>query len=416
MSHLSLFLPPFASDYSGVCSTLFECNCLVVLLDAGCCTRNYVEYDEPRWKSTRRSTFSAQIRTLETTLGDENSIIHQVTQAAASLSPACIALVATPVPAIIGMDIDGLASEIEYECGITTIGLPTNGFDTYENGVSLALEKLVSRFASDFATNIHEASNAAAPATDTEDENSRFRVNLLGETPIDFCLQQNEYFIRYLREHGIAVAFSTMKPFTPRAVARLPEADANIVVSYSGLSAALMLERQFGMPYLPLCPFNSDMAGSIKHWLQGIEQGNVSEAAVIEDHLNMVNTRTNLSPDSCLLLIGDQVAMITVRSMLRRQPETRRIHRPIVVASFFAMDPTLLEQGDFQIADESVLLSFLAQNPRTRVFGDPLLKEIPGIESNRFIERVHQAISSTLFTHDATPLSNEQWEQILQSL
>lgn len=48
MARLSLFLPPPAGDYSGAAGVLFGLDCLVVLVDAGCCTRNYTEYDEPR--------------------------------------------------------------------------------------------------------------------------------------------------------------------------------------------------------------------------------------------------------------------------------------------------------------------------------------------------------------------------------
>ena len=47
MARLSLFLPSFAADYSGVCSCLFDLDALVVVADAACCTRNYIDYDEP---------------------------------------------------------------------------------------------------------------------------------------------------------------------------------------------------------------------------------------------------------------------------------------------------------------------------------------------------------------------------------
>ena len=71
MARLSLFLPPPAGDYSGAAGVLFGLDCLVVLVDAGCCTRNYTEYDEPRWARRRKTAFSAQLRTLEAVLGDE---------------------------------------------------------------------------------------------------------------------------------------------------------------------------------------------------------------------------------------------------------------------------------------------------------------------------------------------------------
>ena len=42
MGKLSIYLPPFAGDYSGVCSALYDFNCLIVLCDASCC-RSLIE-------------------------------------------------------------------------------------------------------------------------------------------------------------------------------------------------------------------------------------------------------------------------------------------------------------------------------------------------------------------------------------
>jgi hypothetical protein len=58
MEQLSIYLPPFAGDYSGVCSALYDLNCVIIIDDASCCTRNYVSYDEPRW-TLRRNLPSA---------------------------------------------------------------------------------------------------------------------------------------------------------------------------------------------------------------------------------------------------------------------------------------------------------------------------------------------------------------------
>ena len=48
MARLSVYLPPFAGDYAGTSSVLFGLDCLVVVIDAGCCTRNYTEYSPHR--------------------------------------------------------------------------------------------------------------------------------------------------------------------------------------------------------------------------------------------------------------------------------------------------------------------------------------------------------------------------------
>lgn len=147
MARLSLFLPPFAGDYSGACSVLFGMDCLAVIVDAGCCTRNYVEYDETRWLGSGKSAFSAQLRTLDALLGDDARIVEDAACLARESGAACVALVGTPVPALVGMDLQGVAAEVEAACGVPAVGVSTTGFETYESGVAKALEALLRRFA-----------------------------------------------------------------------------------------------------------------------------------------------------------------------------------------------------------------------------------------------------------------------------
>ena len=82
MGRLSVYLSPFAGDYSGACAALFDFNCLIILCDAACCTKNYVDYDEPRWSRRKTTTLCAQLRTLEVTLGDDERLLRQAAEAA----------------------------------------------------------------------------------------------------------------------------------------------------------------------------------------------------------------------------------------------------------------------------------------------------------------------------------------------
>ena len=92
MARLSLFLPSFAADYSGVCSCLFDLDALVVVADAACCTRNYIDYDEPRWSRGKTTTLCAQLRTLDVVMGDEAKTVAKVAAAARELEPRMVAL------------------------------------------------------------------------------------------------------------------------------------------------------------------------------------------------------------------------------------------------------------------------------------------------------------------------------------
>ena len=171
MSMLSLYLPPFASDYSGAASALFDLDCLIAINDGSCCTLHYVKYDEPRWNSGRKQTLCTNLRMKDTVFGIDERVVAQLGEAAVDLKAKRIVALGTPVPSVIGTDMEGLASELEYSTRIPSFGIDTTGFSTYVSGICKAFE-LVMRFAEkDFA------SGAKGPF-----------VNILGLTPLDFSV------------------------------------------------------------------------------------------------------------------------------------------------------------------------------------------------------------------------------------
>lgn len=359
MARLSVYLPPFAGDYSGACAALFGLDCLAVIVDASCCTRNYTEYDEPQWRGRRKSTFSAQLRTIDAVLGDDAQMVAQVERAVRELRPACVALVGTPVPAIVGMDLAGMARTVERACGVSAFGLATTGFETYERGAALAFETLAARFVRGTEAGAQPA--AAAPG--------RRRANILGALPQDFADAQNLAAIEeWVRGQGFDLAWSTAGDYTLADVAAAGAADASLVVSTSGLGAARMLEQRFGVPYQVGCPACA---------LEALAAGGALAA-----------------PDGDrVLIVHDQVIGNAMRAWLRGQGDGRQVH----VASFFSMDPALQQPGDFALGCEADLVRYAEEHPALGVVGDPLLQRVPGIAPDRFAPLVHEAVSSNLF-------------------
>ena len=255
MARLSLFLPPPAGDYSGAAGVLFGLDCLVVLVDAGCCTRNYTEYDEPRWARRRKTAFSAQLRTLEAVLGDEERIVEQTADGVHELGVSCAALLGTPVPAVTGMNLPGIACDVEARAGVPALGIETCGFETYERGASRAFKALVSRFA--------HASEASA----TRDEAAPLRVNVLGLTAQDFMGETDmQACLGWLQEAGLEIAFSTAGSYTLDDMAAAGQVDASVVVAWSGLAAARELQQRCGVPYVvgkPWCAEDARMLAEL---------------------------------------------------------------------------------------------------------------------------------------------------------
>ena len=447
MARLSLFLPPPAGDYSGAAGVLFGLDCLVVLVDAGCCTRNYTEYDEPRWARRRKTAFSAQLHTLEAVLGDEERIVEQTADDVHELGVSCAALLGTPVPAVTGMNLPGIACDVEARAGVPALGIETCGFETYERGASRAFKALVSRFA--------HASEASA----TRDEAAPLRVNVLGLTAQDFMGEADmQACLGWLQEAGLEIAFSTAGSYTLDDMAAAGQVDASVVVAWSGLAAARELQQRCGVPYVvgkPWCAEDARMlAELVRKAASGEAQGNplclwneawevttdVGETAAgsskttrdgTTDAREAVGgTTTSTSKPACtasaneairkavdptlagaalspILLIGEQVAMCSLRMHVRAALAQAGLTVPVVVATQFSADPTLAEPGDLSEIGERELIAWAHKSPGFTWVGDPLFERIPAFAGRSAAMLPHEATSSTLHADLACRLTGD---------
>lgn len=459
MARLSLFLPPPAGDYSGAAGVLFGLDCLVVLVDAGCCTRNYTEYDEPRWARRRKTAFSAQLRTLEAVLGDEERIVEQTADGVHELGVSCAALLGTPVPAVTGMNLPGIACDVEARAGVPALGIETCGFETYERGASRAFKALVSRFA--------HASEASA----TRDEAAPLRVNVLGLTAQDFMGETDmQACLGWLQEAGLEIAFSTAGSYTLDDMAAAGQVDASVVVAWSGLAAARELQQRCGVPYVvgkpwcaedarvlaelvrkaasgetqsdPLCLWNEEREAtiSVAELADSLETAVIGEAPTgtpkttrdgTTDALEAVNipatsmskpaytasanetirkavdpTLAGTAP-SPILLLGEQMAMCSLRMHVRAALAQAGLTVPVVVATRFSADPTLAEPGDLSEIGESELIAWAHKNPGFTWVGDPLFERIPAFAGRSAAMLPHEATSSTLYADLACRLTGD---------
>lgn len=146
MHKLSIQLPPFAPDYSGVCSALFALGGLLVIHDASGCTGNYTGYDEPRWYDSRSLLYCSGLREMDAILGNDEKFIQKIENAANNLKPNFLCFLGSPVPMVIGTDLEGIAAELEERTGIPSIGLATTGLHYYDKGISDAYIAFAKKF------------------------------------------------------------------------------------------------------------------------------------------------------------------------------------------------------------------------------------------------------------------------------
>ncbi len=433
MARLSLYLPPAAGDYSGAASVLFGLDCLAVLVDAGCCTRNYTEYDEPRWARRRKTTFSAQLRTLEATLGDESRLIEQTAEMARELDVSCVALLGTPVPAVTGMDLAGIACEVEAATGLPTLGVETSGFATYEQGASKALCALLGRFAQGGALGEAARTGATDPGNGGahgKAARNPLHVNILGLGPQDFqCEEDMAACIGWFEQAGAVVDFVTSSEYTLADVARAGGSDASVVVAWSGLEAARLLERRFGIPCVigrpwcaedahtlleqarralaTGCPSTPAAVGNTVPALDAPDHApGASEGAAPERMASPTPAASQAQPPlPCLLLIGEQIAMNSLRMHIRKTLARAGQEVPsITVATRFCAEPTLAEPGDLSRIGEAELVAWGHARPGFAWIGDPLFACLPGFSGNALATLPHEATSSTLHAAQARTL------------
>lgn len=251
MGQLCVKLPPFSPDYSGVCSALFDLNCIAVLHDASGCTGNYTGFDEPRWYGSRSATFCSGLREIDAVLGDDEKLIQKVLTAAESLKPDLIALVGSPVPMVIGTDMKGIAADLEVRTGIPCFGFDTTGTQYYSSGIAQACISLIKRF------------------TELPKMKKRNGVNLLGVTPLDYSKSSGDDLKKILASHDLDLVACFCEGLTLESVARAGEASLNLVVSKAGIEPARYMQKEFGIPFLAGVPMGTR---ALQEWLNAIER------------------------------------------------------------------------------------------------------------------------------------------------
>lgn len=379
MGKLCIYLPPFASDYSGVCSALFDFDCLIAINDASCCTSHYVYYDEPRWGEKSRPTFSTQLRSIDAILGNDDRVRDCVLQAAREVDTQMIALVGTPVPAITGMDMDGIACEIESRCGRVTLGFGTTGFAYYDHGVVLVGKALIDRFAVE-----------KLPV-------ERDCLNILGMTPLDFGAVGNDSDLcAALSGAGHAVNACLFTGSSPEEVSRLSRAGLNLAVSSAGVSLARRLLDTFGTPYVPAFPMG------LRHFraLSAFLAGEKDVFPPVEEEGGRI------------LIVSDQVMGNSLRSALR----LAGCRNPVSVASFFGWDPELAMPGDFHVSSERQLIERLRSGEFSYGICDPLVAAVPEVSGLVHFDLVHPAVSGRMYASEVSRYLDERFDHWLDEV
>ena len=374
MAKLSIWLPPFSPDYSGVSAVLFDLDTVTAMHDASGCTGNYTGYDDPRWYGSRSGIFCSGLRQMDAVLGDDEKLMEKMEAAAKDLKPDLLALVGSPVPMVIGADLKGIAYELEERTGIPGFGFDTTGTAYYDRGAFLAARELLDRF--------------AQPG-----EMQQGRVNILGALPMDFgdgenisclktCLKQNGY------ETGLCLAMD----YSLEDLKKAANAQVNLAVSRFGYLTALYMERRFHIPYL--CGFPVGEKGQ-EDWLSAVKRvAQTGRTEMLwEADTSVADAASATGSSARVLIIGEQVMSDSIRYALNRDFG----FTSVTVGCLYGMEQALASPGDMDLGDEGRIRAAVNSPDYEMIIADPFIQPLLEEGSDKqFLPIAQYALSSKL--------------------
>ena len=339
-------LTPFAPDQSGAVAVLYGMGGLIVVCDAGGCTGNICGFDEPRWivdadRDRRSAVFSAGLRDMDAIMGRDDKLVAEVADAVTKMDVSFVAIVGTPVPAVIGTDYRALRRMIERRCNIPAITVDASGTRLYDRGAEKAYRALFDRFATEKLP--------VVPG----------RVGVLGANPLDVDLTSAE---RIWAERGTQVVCYGLGS-TLDDVRQASSAEYNLVVAPSGLAAARLLRERFGTPYVIDGAYELDLPADLD--LRGAE----------------------------VLVVGQQVA---AQALSDRIEADRGAH--VTAASWFmcAEDPALAKRPCVALAEEADLARLVAEHDFDLIVADEAQRPIVAGYEGRWLDWPQFAVSGRL--------------------
>ena len=387
MARLSLWLPPFSPDYSGASAVLFDLKTVTAMHDASGCTGNYTGYDDPRWYGSHSGIFCSGLRQIDAVLGDDEKLIKKMEAAARDIQPDLMALVGSPVPMVIGGDLEGIAVELEERTGIPSFGFDMTGTAYYDRGAFRAAKALMDRY----------TANQAAKEAAIER-----RVNILGALPMDFGKgEEIRDFKRFLAENGYETGLCLAMDYSLSDLKEAASAQVNLAVSRFGFLMAQYMEQRFRIPYL--CGFPAGESGE-KAWLEALERVRETKHSEI---LNAVEQKDG-TEDMSILIVGEQVMSNSLRYALFRDMGITRV----TVGCLYGPEPALALPGDLDLSDEKKIRQAMNRPDYQMIIADPFLKVLlPENTEKKFLPFSQYAVSSKLGEADSARAAGVQFNE-----
>lgn len=238
--------PPVPSDYFGALWALAGIkNALILEHGAtGTAFYNAVSFGAMNKQSPKGILFTTGLDEDDVVMGREEKIVRALGEMDARYRPELIALAATAVTSVIGLDLEGLIREVQPRINARLLAFTGGGFTgDYTAGIKDVFRRLVSEVA------------AEAPR-------QPLTVNLIGPTIDSFNIVSDEAEIRrMLGLLGLKVNTVFTRSTEVAEIRHLSAAALNVVTRDIGIEAAEKLAHRFGTPHYYGVPFG--LKGSV---------------------------------------------------------------------------------------------------------------------------------------------------------
>lgn len=381
MKGLRKYISPFAPDQSGATAVFCELGGLVVILDAGGCAGNVCGFDEPRWFDSKSAIFSAGLRDMDAILGRDDKLVEKIGKACKKIDGNFVAVIGTPVPAVIGTDYTALRRMIEKKTGFVAVTVDTNGMELYDDGVRKASFELFRTFTGkdgdsqvtaqgtgkDGTVNRGETTgkDGAASRSETAGTDPLELLGVLGATPMDVVeTEAPETIENYYKKKGWRQVSVYGMGAGLDAVRQAGQAKKNLVIAPAGLEAARYLKKKYGTPYEAEYPL-----AAIPGW-----------DAFWENVMQKERKK--------VLIVHQQVLANTLRDAIRKESNAK-----VTVASWFMLDKELKEDGDVHLREEDQWISLVREGGYDLIIGENLFMRAVSDYAGDHINLTHFAVS-----------------------
>lgn len=363
MRGLRKYLTPFAPDQSGAESVFYELGGIVVILDAGGCAGNICGFDEPRWSEKRSAVFSAGLRDMDAVMGRDRLLVKKICDCVSKVEARFVAIIGTPVPAVIGTDLRAVSRMLEKEIDLPVIPVSTDGMHLYDRGVQMAYRAL-------FRELERRGMLTGSSCTDSTPAgpSPRRRAGVFGVTPLDLPDRTCAAVIREaLRQEGYDEVILYGSGAGLEDYMHAGQNAVNIAASADGMEAVSYLKSKFGTPSQVRFP-------GAEHFLTERHPGEADGEGLYSGKV---------------LIVQSQVLGNSLREeILHRDPGAE-----VTVADWFFMSQELMQPQDVSLKEEDDFTDLVKSYEPGLIIGDRVLMRMIPEYTGKFIHLPQFSIS-----------------------